>query len=70
MNEADRYVYANRYDIDRQIDAMRARIVEERRGEIGRRDAHTEAIEVTTAWWSAQYERIENEAEQLFGARY
>lgn len=69
MNKADQYVYSHRYEIDQQIDAMRARIVEERRGEIGRMAAFHEAIEVTSAWWSAQYERIENEAEALFGSR-
>lgn len=69
MNQADSYVYSHRYDIDQQIEAMRARIIEERRGEIGRNAAFQEAIEVTTGWWSAQYERIENEAEALFGDR-
>lgn len=69
MNEADRYVYSNRYVIDNQIEAMRARIIEERRTEIGRRAAFHEAIEVTTDWYRNQYERIENEADVLFGAQ-
>lgn len=67
MNEADVYRYSNRYEIDRQIDAMRERIVAERRGEIGRMAASQEAVEVTGDWWRAQYVRIENEVEARWG---
>lgn len=67
MNDADIYCYSQRHEIDRQVDAMRNRIIEERRGEIGRTAAFNEAIEVTADWYRAQYMRIENEVVARWG---
>lgn len=67
MNQSDIYRYSERYEIDRQIEAMRSRIVEERRAEIGRLAAFREAIDATTGWYSAQYMRIENEVTARWG---
>lgn len=64
MNQADIDTYTQRYEIDQQIEAMRNRIIEERRGEIGRMAAFHEAIEVTADWYRAQYMRIENELDE------
>jgi uncharacterized membrane protein len=67
MNAADTYRYSNRYEIDCQIEAMRNRIIAERRSEIGRQAAWQEAINVTTGWYRAQYNRIENEVAARWG---
>jgi uncharacterized membrane protein len=68
MDQADLYRYSQRNEIDKQINAMRNRIIEERRGEIGRMAAHQEAIAVTTDWYRAQYMRIEHEVIARWGA--
>lgn len=67
MNQADIYRYSQRGEIDHQIEAMRTRIIAERRPQIGRMAAHQEAIEVTTDWYRAQYMRIENEVTARWG---
>ena len=63
MQQANVYRYSKRAEIDTQIAAMRDRIVEERRGQIGRMAARDEAIAVTTVWYRKQYEAIERELE-------
>ncbi len=67
MNAADIYRYSSRYDVDRQIDAMRERIIAERRPEIGRRAAWQEAHDVTADYYRSEYRRIENEVVTQWG---
>lgn len=67
MEPADIYRFTQRYKIDRQIQDMRERIVEERREQIGRLAARQEAEDVTYDWYRAQYERIENEVNARWG---
>lgn len=61
MHAADIHRYGRRGVVDREVDAMRRRIVAERRDQIGHIAAHHEAIEVTADWWRDQYRRIEHE---------
>lgn len=67
MNAADIYRYSNRADVDRQVEAMRNRIIAERREEIGRQAAWQEAQDVTIGFKRAQYNRIEDEVEARWG---
>lgn len=67
MNAADTYRYSNRADIDRQIEAMKERIFEERREEIGRWAARQEARQAVYAFHKAEYNRIEDEVTAQWG---
>lgn len=67
MDAADIYRYSSRYEIDRQIEAMRERIIAERRSEIGRQAAWQEANDVTGDFYRAEYMRIENEVTARWG---
>ncbi len=61
MTPAEIHRYASRADVDQQIEAMRERIIAERRPEIGRQAAWQEARDVTTDFYRAEYHRSENE---------
>lgn len=67
MDAADTYRYSNRYDVDRQVEAMRNRIITERRSEIGRQAAWKEANEVTRDFYRDEYQRIEREVQDRWG---
>lgn len=67
MNAADIYRYSNRAEVDREIDAKRARIIADRRREIGYQAAWQEAQDVTTDYYRAEYQRIENEVMARWG---
>ena len=67
MNAADIYRYSSRDAVDRQIEAMRQRIIAERRSEIGRMAAFQEASDVLHDYYSAEYMRIEHEVTDRWG---
>lgn len=67
MNAANAYRYSNRDKVDRQVEAMRERIIDERREQIGRQAAWQEAQDVVHGYYSAQYNRIENEVAAQWG---
>ncbi len=67
MNAADTYRYSNRANVDQQVEAMRNRIIAERRGAIGRQAAWQEAQDVTIGFKRAEYNRIEDEVEAQWG---
>ena len=67
MNASDIYRYSERGKVDQAIQAMRERIIAERREEIGRRAAWQEAQDVTTDYYRAEYNRIEDETTARWG---
>lgn len=67
MNQSDICRYSNRAVVDRRVEAMRERIIAERREEIGRRAAWQEAQDVVHDFYSAEYMRIEREVTARWG---